>query len=81
LGKFGELIGILIASIIIFIINVMLYTIIGSFIGWIIGLTPFGSSVKYIWSSLTHMNAECWQIGAFFGFMCGFFSRFIRVRD
>ena len=63
-----------------FFLYALFFTLFGAFIGFVVGLIPFvGDSVKYIWNNLTGMNVECWQIGAFMGFIVGFFNGLVKV--
>jgi ABC-type multidrug transport system permease subunit len=57
----------------------LIYTAVGAFTGWVVGLTPLGGAVTHIWNTLTRMEVDCWQIGAFLGFLSGFFRGIIEV--
>ena len=46
---------------------------VGAFVGWAVGLTPLGAAVLKIWLALTHVECELWELGAFLGFITGFF--------
>ena len=52
-------------------------TLIGAFIGWVVSLTPLGSGVMKIWTKLTGIDCELWELGAFLGFVSGFFKSII----
>jgi hypothetical protein len=67
---------ILIAS---FFAYALIYTACGAFIGWVVGLTPLGGAVIHIWNTMTHMDVGCWELGAFLGFVSGFFHGLVEV--
>ena len=55
-------------------------TVCGAFTGWIVGLTPLGAGVKKVWFSLTHVECEPWELGAFMGFISGFIKGVVTVK-
>ena len=54
-------------------------TVCGAFTGWIVSLTPLGAAVKKVWFSLTGVECELWELGAFLGFISGFIKGAITV--
>ncbi len=62
-------------------ISVILGTLIGAFVGWVIEYTPFlGEWVKAGFTSFGFKNVDLVQVGAMLGFVCGFFSSRINAR-
>ena len=59
----------------------LLGTAFGAFVGWVVGLTPLGDAVVKVWFSLTHVECQPWELGAFLGFVCGFLSGIIKVEQ
>ena len=57
----------------------LLGTAIGAFVGWVVGLTPLGQAVMKVWFSLTYVECQLWELGAFLGFICGFLKGLITV--
>jgi ABC-type multidrug transport system permease subunit len=80
LADWKGVIGIGLLLIGLFFAFALLYTAVGAFVGWVVGLTPLGGAVTHIWNTLTRMEADCWQIGAFLGFLSGFFRGIIEVK-
>jgi len=62
-------------------VSAIIGTAIGAFTGWIVSLTPLGSAVIKIWYSLTHIKCELWELGAFLGFIAGFFKGVVTVKE
>jgi len=60
--------------------SALLGTAIGAFAGWVVGLTPLGGAVMKVWFSLTHVECQLWELGAFLGFICGFLRGVITVK-
>ncbi len=52
-------------------------TLVGAIIGWLVGLTPLGQGVMKVWIGLTGIKCEMWELGAFLGFVSGFFKSII----
>jgi len=63
----------------LFFVYALAYTAVGAFTGWVVGLTPLGDAVTKVWNGLTRMEVECWQLGAFLGFLSGFFRGIVEV--
>jgi len=55
-------------------------TLCGAFIGWLVSLTPLGTAILKVWVSLTHVECELWELGAFLGFISGFIEGVITVK-
>jgi len=52
-------------------------TALGAFVGWLVGLTPLGQGVMRVWTGLTGVKCEMWELGSFLGFISGFFQSII----
>jgi len=78
-SSFAILFGFIICISLIFV-SAILGTAIGAFTGWIVSLTPLGSAVIKIWYSLTRIECELWELGAFLGFIAGFFKGIVKVK-
>jgi len=66
------IVGVLVVA--AFFVVAIASTLIGAFIGWVVSLTPLGSGVMKIWTKLTGIECELWELGAFLGFISGFFK-------
>jgi hypothetical protein len=68
------IVSIVLAMGVIFIMT-LLGSIVGAFAGWLVGLL-FGETILGILESLGISGFAMWQIGAFLGFISGFFKKF-----
>lgn len=64
------IVGVIAALLIVVV--VLLSTIVGAFVGWLVGLF-FGETILGIFACLGITGFKMWQIGAFLGFVSGFF--------
>jgi len=79
-----ERIAIVIAGLIAiaaFLLLAIASTLIGAFTGWLVGLTPLGLAVMKIWIGLTGIKCDLWELGAFLGFISGFFRSVLSFKD
>ena len=67
----------LIAALLI-MVAVILSTVAGAFVGWLVGLF-FDETILGIFACLGITGYKMWQIGAFLGFVGGFFHSTIKV--
>ena len=58
----------------------LLNVFIGAFFGWFIGLF-FGDTILGIFAQIGISGFSMWQIGAFLGFVCGFFRKMFTFND
>jgi len=56
-------------------------TLLGAFTGWLVGLTPLGTGVMKIWLGITGIECDLWELGAFLGFISGFFRSILKFGD
>ena len=61
----------LLAALLIVVV-VLLSTLVGAFVGWLVGLF-FDETILGIFACLGITGFKMWQIGAFLGFVSGFF--------
>ena len=59
-------------AVLLIVVVVLLSTIVGAFVGWLVGLF-FGETILGIFACLGVTGFKMWQIGAFLGFVSGFF--------
>ena len=64
----------------IIFLDAVLGTAVGAFTGWVVGLTPLGPAVIKIWFSLTGVECELWELGAFLGFVSGFVKGIVTIK-
>jgi len=69
------IVGVLVVT--AFFVVAIAATAIGAFVGWVVGMTPLGQAVIKIWMNLTEIECELWELGAFLGFVSGFFKSII----
>ena len=72
--QFGcfEALGRLFAALLVIFIGIILGTFIGALTGWIVGWF-FGDTILSIFAYIGIKGFSMWQIGAFLGFVSGFF--------
>lgn len=58
----------------------LLNVFVGAFLGWFVGLF-FGDAILGIFAQIGISGFSMWQIGAFLGFVCGFFRKLITFND
>ncbi|RLI02479.1 hypothetical protein DRO30_02600 [Candidatus Bathyarchaeota archaeon] len=68
-------------AVIAFFLLALASTLIGAFTGWLVGLTPLGTGVMKIWVGLTGIECDLWELGAFLGFISGFFRSILKFED
>lgn len=66
-----KLIYALLTAVMLFL-GVLLSTLMGTFIGWVVGWF-FGKTILGILAAIGISGFKMWQIGAFLGFVSGFF--------
>lgn len=77
--SWGEVIVLQLQMVGLFMIFGILTTFMGAFSGWFIGLF-FGETILGILSSLGITGFSMWQIGAFLGFVGGFFRTTVTAK-
>ena len=68
-------------TIVAFFLLALASTLLGAFTGWLVGLTPLGAGVMKIWVGLTGIECDLWELGAFLGFISGFFRSILNFGD
>ena len=72
MNKGLTILGVALLAAIAFFLGILLNTLVGIFVGWVVGLF-FSETILSIFAMLGIKGVAMWQVGAFLGFVGGFF--------
>ena len=80
MAEIGKIFAVLFAGIGFFLFITLFMPVVGALVGWFIGLF-FGETILGIFASLGVTGFSMWQIGAFLGFLSGFFKQTVKTKE
>lgn len=78
MDELAKIFGVLFAGVLVFLGITLLMPVLGAVVGWSVGLL-FGETILGIFAAMGITGFKMWQIGAFLGFVSGFFKQVAKV--